>query len=224
MDNAAVHQLVDQFVAQALDLHRATLRKMQDRLFALRAANQATSATVVCLALLAHRRAATNRAMAGHGEDAATRRLCHHRVGRRRLRQDNTDHFGDHITGTAHDHRVTHPHVFAASLVLVVQGGVGDRDPADKHRCQLGHRRQFAGASDLHVDGQHSGEHFLCGKLVRHGPARLAGDKTQAGLQIQPVYLVNHPVNIETQRITLRPDVRIICNKFRSTQCPLNKR
>jgi hypothetical protein len=63
VDDAAVDQLIHQFVAQALDLDRATLRKVQYGLLALRAAKQPTGAAVVCLALLAYGGAATDRAV-----------------------------------------------------------------------------------------------------------------------------------------------------------------
>jgi hypothetical protein len=68
-DHAGVDHLVDQLLAQALDVHGAALGEMQDRLLALGAAEQAAGAAVVGLALLAHGGAAAHRAAgAGHGE------------------------------------------------------------------------------------------------------------------------------------------------------------
>jgi hypothetical protein len=88
-------------------------------------------------------------------------------------------HLGDHVARAAHDDRVAHAHVLAAGFVFVVQGGVGHGHAAHEHRRQLGHRGELAGAAHLHVDVQHGGELLLRRVLVRHGPARLAGDKAQ---------------------------------------------
>jgi hypothetical protein len=92
-------------------------------------------------------------------------------------RQHHTDDLGDHVACSAHDHGVAYPHVFAAGFVFVVQGGVSDCHAADEHGSQFGHWRELAGAAHLHVNGQHLGHLLLRGVFVRHGPARLTGDK-----------------------------------------------
>ena len=53
-DHAAVDQLFDQLVAQALDVHRPPAGEVQDRLLALRGTEQAAAAAVVDAALFAH--------------------------------------------------------------------------------------------------------------------------------------------------------------------------
>jgi hypothetical protein len=122
------------------------------------------------------------------------------------LVQQHRHHLGDHVARAAHDHRVAHAHVLAAGFVLVVQRGVGHGDAAHEHRRQLGHRRELAGAAHLHVDGQHGGQLLLRRVLVRHGPARLAGDKSPAALQRQAVDLVDHAVDVKRQAVALAPD------------------
>ncbi len=73
LDDAGVHQLVDQLLAQALDVHRAALGEVQQGLLALGGAEQAAGAAVVGFALLAHGLAAADRAVRGHGEGRAAR-------------------------------------------------------------------------------------------------------------------------------------------------------
>ena len=111
LDDVCVHQLIHQLVAQAFHLHRATLGKVQDGLLALGAAKQATGTAVVSFIFFAHRSTAADRAFAGHGE---------HRCIGHALVDEHRHHFGNHITGTAHNDRVTHAHVLAAGFVFVV--------------------------------------------------------------------------------------------------------
>ena len=190
-DDIGIDQLVHQFLAQALDLHRAALGKMQNRLLALGAAKQPTRAAVIGLALLPHGRAAAHRAHARHGEHLTA--LGQSGLGRG---QHHAHHFRDDIPRAAHDHGVTHPHVLAPGFILVVQGGVGDGDPAHKHRGQLGYGGEFAGAPYLHINAQNDRELLLRRKFVRYRPARLPGHKTHAALQGQAVDLVDHTVNV----------------------------
>jgi hypothetical protein len=159
------------------DVHGAAAGKVQQGLLALGRAEQAAGAAPVHLALFAHDGAAADRALAAaHVEVEGLSS-----VGRALLRH-HAHHLGDHIARAAHDHGVAHAHILAAVLVLVVQRGVGD-GAADEHRLQLGHRRELAGAADLHVDGQQARHLLLRRVLVGHGPARLAGDEAQALLQ-----------------------------------------
>jgi hypothetical protein len=91
-----------------------------------------------------------------------------------------------------------------------VQGGVGHGDAAHEHRRQLGHRRELAGAAHLYIDGEHSGELLLRRVLVRHGPARLARDKAELALQVEPIHLVNHTVDVERQLVAQGADALVV--------------
>ena len=213
IDEAAVHQLVDELVTQSLDLDGPALGEVQDGLLALGAAIQAAGAPCVGLARLAHRRAAAHGANRGHRE---------HRGARRTPLGQHADHLGDHITGSAHDHRVANPHILAPGFVLVVQGGVGDRDATDEHRRQLGHRRQLAGATDLHVDVEHRGQLLLGRVFVRDRPARLAGHIAELALQSQAVHLVDHTVDVEPEPVAPGTDALVKRYQLRSTLCPLD--
>ena len=200
VDQAFVNKLLHQFVAQVFNVHRTAMRKVQDGLLALGAAKQTAGAAVVGLAFVAHRRAVAHRTLVQHGEYLRVLQTFfqHHR-----------HHLGNHIACAAHHHGVAHPHVFAAGFVFVVQSGVGDGDPADKHRCQLGHRRELASAPHLNLDGLHRGEFLLRGVFVRHRPARLAGHEAQLPLCGQAVHFVNHTVNVKGQGIACLTDALV---------------
>ena len=199
-DDAAVDQLLDDLVAEAIDVHGPPLRKVKQRLLALRRADQAAAATVVDLALLAHRQRAAHRAGVRHGERHGTRRTT--------VRQ-HADHLGDHIAGAAHNHRIANAHVLALDLAGVMQRGIGHRHAADKHRRQPRHRGQLAGAADLHFDGLDRGQHLLRRILVRHRPARLARDKSELRLHGEAIDLVDHAIDVERQAVAASGDVGV---------------
>ena len=83
-----------------------------------------------------------------------------------------------------------------------MQGGVLHHHPAHGDRPQAGHRGHRPGAAHLDVDGLQEGPSLLGGELAGDGPAGGAGDEAQALLPVQPVDLVDHPINVEIQ---LRP-------------------
>jgi hypothetical protein len=171
----------------------------------LRGAEQAAGAAPIGLTLLARDRAAAHRALAVHRALQLERRahvarapLHHHR-----------HHFGDHVAGAAHDHRVADAHVLASRLVFVVQRRVAHRRATDEHRLELGHRRQLAGAADVDLDAEHARRLLLRRVLVRHRPARLACLEAQASLQREIVDLVDHAVDVERQCIALGSDLAV---------------
>ena len=60
----------------------------------------------------------------------------------------------DDVAGALEQHRVADADVLALDLVHVVQRDVADGDAADRHRLELGDRRQHAGAADRRDDAQ----------------------------------------------------------------------
>ena len=170
---------------------------MQDRLLALGRAKQPAGAAVVDLASPAQHRAATSRARTRH---LKVRDIA----GPLATRADHPPHhLRDHIAGAANNHLVTHPHPLAAQLKEVVQRGVAHRRAAHEDRRELGHWRELAGAPDLDFDAFELGDLLLRRILVRHRPARLAGDKAQALLLQHRVELVDHAIDVEGQRVAL---------------------
>ena len=225
LDDVAVHQLLHQLVAEAFHLHRPALSEMQDGLLALRTTEQAPGAAGVHLAFLSHRGTATHGAVGGCGVGLAALGLGRAIGGQATVGPGHhAHHLGNDIARAAHDDGVPHPHVFAAGLVFVVQGGVGHRHPSHKHGRQLGHRREFAGATHLHVNAQHGGELLLRRVFVRHGPAWLAGDKAQGALQIEPVDLVHRAVNVKRQLVALGTQALVKRQQICSTQSNAGKR
>lgn len=200
--DAVVDQLVDQFLAQTLDVHGAARGEMQKRLLALRRAIESAGAADRGLARLAHDPRAAHRAGGIALQDVETRR--------RRMRTpllDHRHHLGNDVARPAHDDAVALAHVEALDLVLVVQGGVGDGDAADEHGFEARNRGQYAGAPHLHLDGLDRGEFLLGRKLVGAGPARLARDETELRLQFEAVDLVHHAVDVERQAVAAAADV-----------------
>ncbi len=202
-DDAAIHQLLHQLVAQTFDVQRAAAGKMQQGLLALRRAEQAAGAAPVRFAFLAHDRAAAYRAVTVQQPEQIEWLA---RV-RRALVEHHTHHFRDHVARAAHDHGVADAHILAPRLVLVVQRRIADRRAADENRLQFRHRRKLAGAPDLDVDAAHHGHLFFRREFVRHRPARLACHETELRLQAEAVDLVHHAIDVEWQLVAFLRDM-----------------
>ena len=196
-DDTGVDQLIGQLVTQAFNVERAALRKMQQRLLALRRTEQPAGTARNRLAFFTHNIRATHGAVRGHvktvGLAPRPRRGHHH-------------HFGNHVTGAPHNHAVAAPHVLAPHFVFVMQCGVGDGDTTDKHRLQTRHRGDGTGAAHLHLDVKHFSEFFLCRKFMRDGKARCARDKAERLLLVEAVDFVDHAVDVIRQRAAARAD------------------
>ena len=147
---------------------------MQQRLLALRRADEAAGAARDRLVGQAHHCRAALRALRRH-------RRTRGAPGRPRL-GDRAHDLRDHVARAAHDDGVADAHVLAPHLVLVVQRGVGHGDAADEHRLQPRDRRDRAGAADLDVDADDLGRRLLGRELVRDREARRARDEAERAL------------------------------------------
>jgi hypothetical protein len=189
-----IDQLVHQFLAQPFDVQRPPRGEMQQRLLALRRAEQAAGAARHRFVRQSHDCRTADGAMRRNMKQGGTRLPaaghCAH-------------HLGDHIAGTPHHDRVAHPDVLAMELVLVVQRRVGHRHAADEHWLQPRHRRDRAGAPDLHFDRDEPRRGLLGRKLVRDREPRRARDEPQPLLIGEPVHLVDHPIDVVRQQGTL---------------------
>ena len=121
-----------------------------------------------------------------------------HRLHRAAV-QYHADHFGNHIPCTAHADGIADPHIFTLQLVFVVQRGIGDGHPPDKHRLQPCHGGECAGSADLHVDGFDHGQGFFGGEFMRNSKTRGAGYKAQPRLVGQRINLIHHAINLIRQ-------------------------
>jgi hypothetical protein len=211
LDDVPVHQLLHQLVAKAFNFDGAALRKVKNGLLSLRTAEQATGASGVHLALFAGSQAAANRAVRGGGVDGATFGPRAAVGGGAVGAGHHTHHLGNHVARASDDDGVAHTHVFAASLVLVVQRGVGHGHATHEYRGQFGHRGEFAGAAYLYVDGQDGGQLLLRRVFVGHGPTRLTRHEAERALQIEPVDLVNRAVYVERQGVALTTKFAVKC-------------
>jgi len=107
------------------------LRKVQKSLLALSTTKKATTASVVSLILISQSCTATHWADMGHGKNWGPKRA---------LSKDNTDNFRNDVTCAPNNDGITHPNIFAPSLIFVVQGCVGDGHATHKDRGQFGNR------------------------------------------------------------------------------------
>ena len=94
-------------------------------------------------------------------------------------------------------------HIQTADFIHVVQGRVGNRDAADKHRFQPCHRGNSAGAAHLEFHIFNDRQLFLGRELVGNRPARCPGDKPELLLEIQAVHLEHDAVDFIGQAVTL---------------------
>ena len=98
-----------------------------------------------------------------------------------------------------HDDGVALAHVFATDLVDVVQRGARDGGAGDRHRVELGNRREHTGAAHLDANFAQDGLLFLGRELKGNGPARRAGGKAQIELLLEAVHLYDHAVDVVVQ-------------------------
>ena len=197
-----IDELVDELLAKALDVHRPPAREMADRLLALGRAAEAGRAAGRRLPLDPDRGGAAHRTLGGHLEARRARGAA---LGVRRP-QD----LRDHVPGPPHHHPVAHPHVLAGDLVLVVQGRVGDRDPADEHRLEPRHRGERPGPPHLDVDGEEPGDRLLRRELVGQRPAGGPRHRPEAALVFEAVDLVDDPVDLVAEPFPPGLDLAVV--------------
>ena len=122
-------------------------------------------------------------------------------------------------------HPVADPDVLAAAdfaaaavapgdVILVVQRRVGDDDTAHRYRRQSRHRAERAGTADLDVDRLEPRPGQFGREFMRDGPARRGRAEPQPLLQVEPVDLVDHTVDVIAQRRALFLDLAVEGNQL----------
>ena len=189
MDQTGGNHLVDDLVAQAVDVHAATTHPVEQALLELRGAVDGDAAVSDLAVLVDHGAAA-------HGTD-----LGHVPVDRigRALVEHRTYDLGNDVARLVHDDGVALAHVLAADLVDVVQRGARDGGAGDRHRIELRDRREHAGAPHLNANLAQDGLLFLGRELKGDGPARCASGKAQVELLLEAVDLYDHAVDVVVQ-------------------------
>ena len=165
----------------------------------LRRADQAAGAADVDLALLGDRLAVAFGAMVG--EDVRLALLIAGQI---------LDHLRDDVAGALDAHPIADAQAQPRDLVAVVERDVGDHHPADPDRLQPPDRGQLAGAADLDVDRFQRRLGLLRREFVRQAPARRPRDEAQSLLPVEPVDLVDHPVDVERQVGALMLDQAVV--------------
>ena len=114
---------------------------------------------------------------AAHGAD-----LGHVPVDRidRALVEHRAHDLGDYVARLVHDDGIALAHVFATDLVDVVQRGARDGGAGNRHRVELGDRREHTGATHLDANHAQDGLLFLGRELKGNGPAWCAGGKARS--------------------------------------------
>src|SRR6185312_14979127 len=80
-------------------------------------------------------------------------------------------------------------------------------DAANGDRLEPRHRRQRAGASDLDIDAVEDRRRLLGREFMRNRPARAARYEAEAVLPVKPVDLVDHAVDVVSERGALLADL-----------------
>src|SRR5690606_22120457 len=141
-DQTPVHQLLDNLVAQAIDIHGTARDEMDDRLLELRLAGQAPDAAVD--GALADRLAT----LAAFDQLGALDCRTAHRALLRHLHstsvsraafRDKAEDLRNHVACAAYDHGVADHHAEACHFVHVVQGGIGDGNARHLYRLEPSH-------------------------------------------------------------------------------------
>ena len=172
---------------------------MAQALHLLRRADQPPGAAPVDLARLAHRFGAAFGAVGGEVPGGALL-----------IGGEVFDDLRNDVSGALHHDTVAGADAEPRDLIRIVEGGVADNDAADRHRLQLCHRRQLAGAADLDVDIVEGRLRAFGRKLVCDCPARGAGDEAQTLLPVKAIDLVHDAVDVEGQVGALAFDAVIL--------------
>ena len=189
VDQASGDHLVDDLVAQAVDVHAAAAHPVEQALLELCGAVDGHAA-VGHLAIL------VNHGAAAHGTDLG--HLPVNAVGRALVEHGAHD-LGNHVARLVHDDGVALAHVLAADLVDVVQRGARDGGASNRHRIELGDRREHTGAAHLDANLAQDGLLFLGRELKGNSPARCASGKAQVELLLEAVDLYDYAVDVVVQ-------------------------
>ena len=189
MNQPSGDHLVDDLVAQAINVHAAAAHPVKQALLELCGAVDGDAA-ISDLAILVDHGATAHGADLGH--------VPVDRIGRAFIEHRTYD-LGNHVACLVHDDGVALAHVFAADLVDVMQRGARDGGAGNRHRVELGDRREHTGAAHLDANFAQDGLLFLGRELKGNGPARRAGGKAQVELLLEAVDLYDHAVDVVVQ-------------------------
>ncbi len=191
--HATLGELLDEGIAQALNVHRAAGRIVQQSLADLGRAGGVRTVAGDFL-VPAHRLGVADGTAQRHPESLSSGDP---------LRDNDLDHLGNDLSRLLDQDGVTLAHVLAFDLVLVVQRGARHGRPRERHGLQLGHRRQLARAAHLNHDSPDPCRRLLRRILQGNGPARELRRRARAIAQGQLVQLDDDSVDLVVEYLAL---------------------
>ncbi len=108
-------------------------------------------------------------------------------------------------------HPVAEPQVFLLDKPGVVQGGARYHATVHKLRLELRHRRDLAGTTDLERDRPQFGRHLFGGELIGNRPAWGSTGGPEVLLEVEPVDLDHHSIDLVAEVSTLRQPLTDQC-------------
>ncbi len=180
------HEQVDPGLAEAVNVHRPAGDKVLDTATNL-TGTRAVHAERGRLALRADQPGSTHRAKG--------RELPRNRP-RPALRENRSQHLGNHIAGLADDDHVTGSDILHTHLVGVVKGRCRNRGPTHEHGLQTCERRRLPTGTDGHLDIEQTGGALLGWKLVGDRPPGSPGRTAQLVLDGEVIDLDHDPVDL----------------------------
>src|SRR5690606_24225939 len=143
MNKAQIDQLLDQFITEAVHIHRLARGEMFNGFFALRSTNQTAITTRHCFTGNRLYRRTTHRALLGKNNVTRIRWTFIFHDG---------NYLWNHIASAPHNNGVTNFNTQALDFIAIMQGGIRHGYAANKYRLQTRDRGYRAGASHLKLD------------------------------------------------------------------------
>ena len=194
-DQAARDELLDQLLAQAVDVHGVAMGiVLQPPLELLGAERWRVRAAIVDLVRIANDRRAAVGTVSGEDE---------RNLGAVATFVLDPDDLGDDLAGLLDHHGVADADVLAGDLVGVVQRGPLDGRAGEANRLQVGDGRELAGLAHLHADVRDLGDRLLGLVLEGDRPARALAACSQPLALVQVVDLDHQAVGLEIERVPL---------------------
>ena len=201
-NSAHCYELLDDGIAQSLNIHGIARHKMRNVSGKLRRALRTGAADGRTVRIALHGRAA----------DRAGRRKMIGLRPRRALFLHHGEDFGDDLPGLADADGIADADVLFGNKVLVMQGGICDGRSRQPYRTDHRLRRQDAGSSNLHCNVLHNRFLDLRRILVGAGPAREFRRTTKHRAVGEVVQLDDRTVDVKGIVIALLPNAADLRN------------
>ncbi len=184
LDQATGDELIDDFLAEAVDIHGAACCEVEDPTPHLLRATHGVWALhdLLCTVLvrLENQSGATLGACIGEFRERA--------VGMG-LIEDHALHLWNDVPTPNHDHGVTNSYIELRQVVLIVKARAADRNSADPHRLEVRHWGDGTSATHLIADRLEDGGHLRWRILQGGRPSWGARHEAERLLLVNAVHL-----------------------------------